>query len=359
MEVLDLSPSGAGARPRGGRRTPRTLSDWRAEFLRARCPDHRASARREMAFYEMASANRYLVVEALLADVPHCRDDSVFLTYRAGPPERVWFEDGAGSVREFGARCPKDGGRSGTANGNTSADDGDEYDHNRDDNGDEDGDVDTPGDGGGGGGGGGGSRGGARTAPYVLTFVGIEVGGGSRHATLLLFDTEERAVEYFEPHGAARWNRAVDAFLRDAVRRRFPAYRFVSSREYEPERGPQAIAGDLHCFAWSMLYAFLRVRVPWEPRERVAAFLTEHARDACRAFLCYAHGRVRRAPWYACVRRLDELWRDLEPLGPRVAGLRDRLVALRDGRRWDELCREVARARRELSLSDTDDPADR
>ena len=99
-----------------------------------------------------------------------------------------------------------------------------------------------------------------------------------------------------------------------------------------------------------MLYAFLRVRVPWEPRERVAAFLTEHAHDACRAFLCYVHGRVRRGPWYACVRRLDELWRDLEPLGGRVAGLRDRLVALRDGCRWDELCREVARVRRRHSL---------
>lgn len=86
------------------------------------------------------------------------------------------------------------------------------------------------------------------------------------HSNMLLVDTVSKIAEHFEPQGVyeddtneREKTRVILRAIRDVIPE---GYRYCHSYDLCPPSGPQSVADDSRCYAWSMLYLHLRLKNP-------------------------------------------------------------------------------------------------
>jgi hypothetical protein len=107
------------------------------------------------------------------------------------------------------------------------------------------------------------------------------------HANVLLIDPKNKVIEYFEPHGVARWTSMISDLVRDLVQNGqlsdnstpFIDYEFISPIDYCPRFGWQAIAQDAMCANWALLYSILRIMCPNQSRDIIVNNLLSIGKD--------------------------------------------------------------------------------
>lgn len=82
------------------------------------------------------------------------------------------------------------------------------------------------------------------------------------HETLVLIDHKSKTIEYFDPHGIAKWNLEVWPVVARELGKTHVGYEFVPPWETCPMEGMQAIYDVGLCAEFSTLYEFLRFRCP-------------------------------------------------------------------------------------------------
>ena len=81
-----------------------------------------------------------------------------------------------------------------------------------------------------------------------------------RHSEALLVDNLFQTIEFFEPNGpAVSWYPEVSSFLEHEMKILLPKYKFLSTGEFCPMIGPQAISGLGICGSFSLLFLLLRI----------------------------------------------------------------------------------------------------
>ena len=137
------------------------------------------------------------------------------------------------------------------------------------------------------------SQNGSRFILYLihLVFVRNNVFSG-RHSEALLVDNISKTIEFFEPNGSgASWYPSVSRFLQYKFSTVLPNYRFISTEEFCPRTGPQAISGQGICGSFSLLFLLMRVYNPEISPQRLLNLLTRLSRTQIqhlmRQFICY------------------------------------------------------------------------
>lgn len=108
-----------------------------------------------------------------------------------------------------------------------------------------------------------------RIVPINFT---IETPGYGGHANMIIFDSKNKTIEQFEPHGYhedSQWSisRAYIKSIQGVKRfstKYFPEYRLISPKDYEPRNGLQSTIDAFGgmCVTWSILYLNYRILNP-------------------------------------------------------------------------------------------------
>lgn len=111
------------------------------------------------------------------------------------------------------------------------------------------------------------------------------------HETLVLIDHDAKSIEYFDPHGIAKWNLVVWPVLAKEIGKTHAGYQFVPPWETCPLEGMQSIYNIGLCEEYSTLYEFLRFRCPHVPAFDLQVHLTSLGEAAIRelilGWLCF------------------------------------------------------------------------
>src|SRR5439155_2451906 len=85
-----------------------------------------------------------------------------------------------------------------------------------------------------------------------------------RHSNVMIVDTKEKTIRYFEPNGPmAPWFSNIEKYLETKFAvKHFPGYRFISTSEFCPEKGPQAYSVDTYCAAYSLFLVWATLTDP-------------------------------------------------------------------------------------------------
>lgn len=128
---------------------------------------------------------------------------------------------------------------------------------------------------------------------YLIDLVFLEgqqiVG---RHSEALLIDTLFQTIEFFEPNGpAAQWYPVISSFLEYKFSSILPTYKFLTTGEFCPFIGPQAVSELGICGSFSLLFIILRVSNPDLTSGEVISELVNLSRSQIqtlmRQFICF------------------------------------------------------------------------
>lgn len=121
-----------------------------------------------------------------------------------------------------------------------------------------------------------------RIIPVNFTLETREYG---KHANMIIFDSEKKTIEHFEPHGYnddSQWS-ISRAYIKSAsgvkkfARKYYPNYKIISPKDYEPKNGLQskidAFSGM--CVTWSILYLNYRILNPNIPVKDLVRYISK------------------------------------------------------------------------------------
>lgn len=96
---------------------------------------------------------------------------------------------------------------------------------------------------------------------YSIDLVFLKNGSvKGRHSEALIVDSLFQTIEFFEPNGpVVSWYTIVSSFLENEFSALLPNYKYLSTIEFCPMIGPQAISEEGICGAFSLLFILLRV----------------------------------------------------------------------------------------------------
>lgn len=100
----------------------------------------------------------------------------------------------------------------------------------------------------------------------------LETPNHGKHANMILFDSKNKTIEHFEPHGYhedSQWSisrayiKSITGVKRFSMNY-FPDYKIISPKDYEPKNGLQATIDAFSgmCVTWSILYLNYRILNP-------------------------------------------------------------------------------------------------
>jgi hypothetical protein len=97
---------------------------------------------------------------------------------------------------------------------------------------------------------------------YYVDLIFLKNGSvNGRHSEAILVDTLFRTIEFFEPNGpVASWYDVVNSYFEYYFAEIFPDYKYLSTGEFCPSKGPQAKASLPVCGAFSLLFLLLRIK---------------------------------------------------------------------------------------------------
>ena len=100
----------------------------------------------------------------------------------------------------------------------------------------------------------------------------LETPNYGKHANMIIFDSKNKTIEHFEPHGYhedSQWSisrvyiKSITGVKRFSMNY-FPDYKIISPKDYEPKNGLQATIDAFSgmCVTWSILYLNYRILNP-------------------------------------------------------------------------------------------------
>jgi hypothetical protein len=92
------------------------------------------------------------------------------------------------------------------------------------------------------------------------------------HTMALLIDHDSKEIELYEPNGETNWFPLVWDSLQGYFYRNLPQFenfKWVSTFDFCPLKGPQAISGKAMCSYFSLLWIYLRIHCPDVSRENL------------------------------------------------------------------------------------------
>jgi hypothetical protein len=136
-----------------------------------------------------------------------------------------------------------------------------------------------------------------RFVVFMIELIKIRAGVlTGRHSEVVLIDTELGTIEFFEPNGpAAPWYPLVADWLQRqfAQQAATKTFEFIDMDRFCPALGPQAIAQQPICGAFSLLFLILRISNPQTTSKRIMDLLLwippKYLRKLMRMFICFIH----------------------------------------------------------------------
>ena len=94
---------------------------------------------------------------------------------------------------------------------------------------------------------------------YIAISLGLSPVGGGGHQNMVLFDTKNKVVELFEPHGGygksrGKWYHDVSYIIKIFTWAFFEDYKYISPKEFLPKGELQAKVRGPYCITWCMMY---------------------------------------------------------------------------------------------------------
>lgn len=124
-----------------------------------------------------------------------------------------------------------------------------------------------------------------KTHRIVPVNFSLETPEYGKHANMIIFDSEKKTIEHFEPHGYhedSQWSisRAYIksiAGVKRFAKKYFPNYRIISPKDYEPRNGLQSKidAYSGMCVTWSILYLNYRILNPNIPVKKLVRHINK------------------------------------------------------------------------------------
>ena len=122
-----------------------------------------------------------------------------------------------------------------------------------------------------------------RIVPINFT---IETPNYGKHANMIIFDSKNKTIEHFEPHGYhedSQWSisrvyiKSISGVKRFALKY-FPDYRVISPKEFESRNGLQATIDAFGgmCVTWSILYLNYRILNPNTPIKELVRHINKN-----------------------------------------------------------------------------------
>lgn len=124
----------------------------------------------------------------------------------------------------------------------------------------------------------------------------------SGHAMMLLIDTHNKIIEFFEPNGPdASWVPIMTLELWEYFNDKpeYTGYTFIEPGEdqYCPTSGLQYVSQDRMCANWSLLYAYLRITCPNVPRADLIEMLRSQGQEYLRHLMQQWHCYMWKYAW--------------------------------------------------------------
>jgi hypothetical protein len=129
-----------------------------------------------------------------------------------------------------------------------------------------------------------------KTHQIVPTNFTLETPEYGKHANMIIFDSKNKTIEHFEPHGYhedSQWSISI-AYIKSisGVKRfslkYFPEYRVISPKDYEPKNGLQTTIDAFSgmCVTWSILYLNYRILNPNIPVKKLVRHINKKIKRA-------------------------------------------------------------------------------
>ena len=124
-----------------------------------------------------------------------------------------------------------------------------------------------------------------KTHRIIPVNFSLETPEYGKHANMIIFDSEKKTIEHFEPHGYhedSQWS-ISRAYIKSITgvkkfaKKYFPNYRIISPKDYEPRNGLQSKidAYSGMCVTWSILYLNYRILNPNIPVKKLVRHINK------------------------------------------------------------------------------------